>query len=160
MSDPVKKIDAALGALGGAKPKRVKKNNGGAHARALHKTMVDAMGRALFVSAWADRQEERGKALHGELMDLAPRTSTEAKRAALRLEGQFQALNVGGLTVLLYKAAKADGMDAYADGFYVSPDYARDFGHYLAMEALGHGVSWFDDHAKFDIKFPHIEFYL
>lgn len=39
-------------------------------------------------------------------------------------------------------------------------EYAREFGHYLAMQALGHGVSWFDDHARFDLTVPHSEFYL
>lgn len=37
------------------------------------------------------------------------------------------------------------------------PTNHRDFGHHVAMMALGHGVSWFDDHAKFQLKLPHIE---
>ena len=31
------------------------------------------------------------------------------------------------------------------------------FAHYMTMESLGHGVSWFDDHANFDITFPTFE---
>lgn len=42
----------------------------------------------------------------------------------------------------------------HADGKAVDPEK---FGHYLAMEAMGHGVSWFDDHAKFEIEVPDIE---
>lgn len=34
-----------------------------------------------------------------------------------------------------------------------------DFGYTLAMQAMGHGVSWFDDHPDFDIKIPHYEVY-
>ena len=32
------------------------------------------------------------------------------------------------------------------------------FGHYLAMEAMGHGVSWWDTHARFKIEVPDVEF--
>lgn len=54
-------------------------------------------------------------------------------------------------------AAKADGMDPYVDGFEYPTDYARLFGHYVAMQSIGHGVSWFDEHAEFDLKLPSIE---
>lgn len=35
--------------------------------------------------------------------------------------------------------------------------YLEDFGICLIMMTLGTGVSWFDDHAKFDLKTPYIE---
>ena len=155
----VNAIDRINRSLGGA-PKPKMRRDGYNHARGLHKTMLDAMARAMFVSAWAERQEERGKLLHGDIMDLAPRTSAEAKRAALRLEGRFEQLNPGGLSALLYMAAKADGMDPYTDNTVIATEYAQEFGHYLAMQALGSGVSWFDSHARFEMNFPHIEFYL
>lgn len=50
-------------------------------------------------------------------------------------------------------AAGADDLDADE----VSPEYAADFGHYLAMMSLGEGVSWFDDHEMFPIELPSIE---
>jgi hypothetical protein len=25
----------------------------------------------------------------------------------------------------------------------------------MAMQGMGHGVSWFDDHARFEIKIPY-----
>lgn len=31
---------------------------------------------------------------------------------------------------------------------------------YLAMQGMGQGVRWFDNHAKFDIKVPYVEVYL
>jgi hypothetical protein len=37
---------------------------------------------------------------------------------------------------------------------------AKDFGHCLAMESIGHGVSWFDNHAKFPLHLPYFEFSL
>ena len=41
-----------------------------------------------------------------------------------------------------------------------SPEDARLFGHYLAMEAMGHGVSWEDDHEPHGLRVPHMEFYV
>jgi hypothetical protein len=29
----------------------------------------------------------------------------------------------------------------------------------MAMQAMGHGVSWFDDNPEFPIEVPHGEFY-
>jgi hypothetical protein len=40
----------------------------------------------------------------------------------------------------------------------LEPKYVSDFGHYLAMQSLGHGVGWFDDHEHFELKLPLIEF--
>lgn len=34
---------------------------------------------------------------------------------------------------------------------------ARDFGHYIAMQSMGHGVSWEDDHADPGLVVPHHE---
>lgn len=45
-----------------------------------------------------------------------------------------------------------------AQGADETPDLdASEFGHYLAMAAMGHGVSWFDDHAEFPLEVPSIE---
>jgi hypothetical protein len=119
-------------------------------------TIANAMARAMYVSAWADHQEAMGRRLRGELMDQAPATPRRAKDDAFMLIGRFECLNGMDIFALLYAAYKADGFDPYQ----YPPDekYEKEFGHYLAMQALGHGVSWFDDHAKFPIKFPHIEF--
>jgi hypothetical protein len=54
---------------------------------------------------------------------------------------------------LLEKAANADGMDDDD----ITDEYADTFGHYLTMMALGHGVSWFDDHSTFPLKVPDIQ---
>lgn len=116
--------------------------------------VVEAMARALFVTAWADAEEEAGNTYPGEeLMDVAPKTSAEAKRHAEKLAKQFEQKNGMSLDELLAKAAEADDEE-------IDSDYAREFGHYLAMQAMGHGVSWFDDHEKFPLKVPHTEFYL
>lgn len=53
----------------------------------------------------------------------------------------------GGIYKLSALAKTHDGCE---------PD-AEEFGHYFAMESIGHGVSWFDDHAVFPIEVPSIE---
>lgn len=40
------------------------------------------------------------------------------------------------------------------------PSPANLFGHYLAMEAMGHGVSWADDHEPHGLRVPHMEFHV
>jgi hypothetical protein len=41
-----------------------------------------------------------------------------------------------------------------ADGAEPDPE---EFGHYMAMEAMGSGVSWFDSHEQFPLCVPTIE---
>ena len=116
--------------------------------------VVKAMARAMFVSAWADAEEEGGRKFgRVELMDIAPKTSPEAKQHAEKLAKQFEQKNGMSLDELLAKAAEADGAE-------IDSDYAEEFGHDLAMQAMGHGVSWFDDHEKFPLKVPQTEFYV
>lgn len=128
--------------------------------------IAQAMARAAFVSAWADNQEERGKSFRRQhLEEIAPKkTPKAATQWAWKLIGRIEQANGKGLCALLFAAEKADGIwgaDLVRQIETVASDeYARQFGHYLAMQALGHGVSWFDDHAQFPITIPHAEFYL
>ena len=55
-----------------------------------------------------------------------------------------------GVYSLANLAADADGID------HEDLD-AVDFGHYLAMQSMGCGTSWFDDHAKFPLSVPTTE---
>lgn len=135
-------------------------------------TIVNAIARAWFVSAWASKQEEKGRSFSGqELMDVAPKTPRHAREAALIYLGRLECANKRDICGLLHDAAKADYATAgITDGMYVEPDgfvgaytdseYARTFGHYIGMEALGHGVSWFDDHAEFELIIPRTEYYV
>jgi hypothetical protein len=130
-------------------------------------TIVEAMARALFVSAYADHCDEDGsdpdlpRAGPGEdWMDIAPPTPQYAVDTANRLLGRYEEANKTNIWALLFKAAVEDG-EIPKDGTLMNlplPKYASDFGHYLAMMALGHGVSWFDDHVEFDLVVPHVEF--
>ena len=55
----------------------------------------------------------------------------------------------------IYQAA------ARAPGRHTRRPTPSDFGYALAMQSLGHGVSWFDDHPdipRFTLQLPHIDF--
>jgi len=131
-------------------------------------TVVEAMARALFVSAYADHCDEDGsdpdlpRAGPGEdWMDVAPPTPQYVVDAANQLLGRYEEANKTNMWALLHRAAVKD--KAMPEGGALAnlpPEYVSDFGHYLAMMALGHGVSWFDDHAAFPLVVPDIEFLL
>lgn len=129
------------------------------------KTIIEGMARALFVSAYADYCDSEGAdpnlpiATCGtDWMDVAPATPQYAIDAANRLLGKFEERNHRSIWVLLAKAVEADELPV--DHSHRDAEYVRLFGHYLAMGALGHGVSWFDDHEEFPLEFPYIEFEL
>jgi hypothetical protein len=116
--------------------------------------IIHGMARALFVDDWARQQEERGRRwpARADLMDLAPRTPPRAVLAAARLARRIEQLNNTTMAKLYDRAVAAPER-------HLSEPTARLFGHYLAMESLGHGVSWFDDHPEFPLKLPHVEYY-
>jgi hypothetical protein len=118
--------------------------------------ILDGMSRALFVTAYADGVEdgslEGDEAKGGEdWMDVAPSTGADAKAFAKKLATQFEQKNGMPLWALYAKARSADGKHREDP----DPDL---FGHYIVMRALGHGVSWEDDHPDIDIKYPNTEY--
>jgi len=113
--------------------------------------ILAGIARALFVSAYAYAHEE------GEIdgprpgpqedwMDYAPETPLSAKAAAVDLADQVERLNSETLDALWVQNAHAE-LDS------------QQFGHYLAMQALGHGVG-LRDYDIDDVHVPHFEFYL
>jgi hypothetical protein len=84
-------------------------------------------------------------------MAVAPEVPEAAKEDAEAFQKQvLEANDVGSIEDLAKKAAEAEDLD---------PDELdiELFGHYLAMESLGHSVSWFDEHAEFDLMIPEWE---
>ena len=125
------------------------------------KRILEAMARAAFVSEWANKQEEKAQRTRKrlnwggqDLMNLAPATNAAAKKWARDLATELVRKNNRTLDALIHDAARADGLD-----IRVGQEYARKFGHYVAMMALGHGVGWWDDHEKFPMVVPYSEFY-
>ncbi len=113
---------------------------------------ADGAARAFFVAAWSDEQEEKGKRFRQgvDLMDQAPATPLSAYVHAGILIGQLEVLNKASIYMIGERAAEADGVPEID---------SQELGHYLAMEAMGHGVSWSDDHKDFPIKVPYLEYH-
>lgn len=112
--------------------------------------IVKGIARGLFVTAWADDEQENKRTHSGEnIFNIAPNTSPEALFAARELAHRIEQLNNKSLEQLLDMASEADGTEA-------DPE---EFGQYLAYGSLGIGTNWFDDHASFELKLPYFEFY-
>jgi hypothetical protein len=108
-------------------------------------SILYGMARAFFVLAYTEYAEEHGsgdipKAGPGEdWFSVAPGVTPPyayvlASQLVEKLGGQL------ALLLLVEAACKADKV--------TSIDY-DDFGHCLAMEAMGHGVGWEDNHKPF-----------
>lgn len=120
--------------------------------------IIEGMARALWVTSYADYVEGLSKqeriaagtpvSLSGiEWMDESPSTPEAAEKAGAELAALYESENDMSLNDLERRAVEAEGGDIDDENF----------GHYLAMMAMGHGVSWFDDHKKFSLKQPSIE---
>jgi hypothetical protein len=113
--------------------------------------IIEGMARALFVTAWADYEEEEGRTYPGEdLMDVAPATPQEAVDAAEELYDTIESkskINLNTFTPPGFDEGEWSGL------------LAVELGHYLAMESLGHGVSWSDDYNDHGLKTPSVQSY-
>ncbi len=137
---------------------------------AIAQGVLDGMARTLWVTSYADWVEgnEDGDAdgsdhpgLGGDWDDVAPATPDAANRAAVQLGELYASANGVPLAALFVMAVRAD---AAMELHEVDPDEKfklvgfdgvpldDEFGGGLAMMALGHGVSWFDDHNEFPIE--------
>ena len=107
------------------------------------------MARAFFASAWADQCEESGNAriLSGrEIMDLIPpEFDPAAWHAARTLQFDMESANGASIEELYSRALKQN------------PLAVSEFGHYCAMQAMGHGVGLFD-YGIDCITVPYVEF--
>jgi len=143
----------------------------------INETIRTAMAKAFFASAWADTQEEKDSDdetrinLSGcEIMDIIENEDIDpaALRAAKTLEFDLSRDNP------LWRAqpGKADFENFLQDLFKLAQSCERteyadrdltpeNFGHYLAMQAMGHGVGLADafGSAVYNaIKVPYVEF--
>lgn len=130
------------------KREETKKSEGSIHVSQLladvDADILEGMARALFVLEWADREEEKGEALTLSGLDLfraAPPTPPEAYQAAADLVKKIEAANPGRMLVV------PEGEDA------------EQFGSDLALEALGTGARWSDDHEDHPYKIPAFEWH-
>lgn len=103
---------------------------------------IRAAARAFFVSSWAYAVEQHGGrfAPGTELMDAAPATPDVVMLHAASFLGALERTNGVCLAVIWHRAQLGDD--------HRRTPTLEDFGHYLAMEAMGSGVAWTDDHPR------------
>lgn len=126
----------------------------GVEKKASNETIIEGATDAFFGSAWMEFEEEQGRSLSQmEILDVMPTPPPEAQKAAEDLISEIERQN------------KIDFDMAVLPGETQEPgerDPKEDYnlGFYLAMEALGHGVSWSDDHEPHGLEIPWKEFYI
>lgn len=110
--------------------------------------------RAFFASAWADMMEENDEALQGEIMAQMPtEIDSAALHAARTLRLDMERVNGKPVSDMLGMIER--------DGDGDRDNTVEFFGHYAAMQAMGHGVGLgdafgYDIHES--IKVPYLEF--
>lgn len=124
----------------------------------MNDPIIKGMATILWCLAYADHVEnEKCRSLSGaDLTEISPPIPPAAIHAAWRLAGKYEQANGFTIGALLTIAAEADGKRD-GEGLERGDRYAERFGGCLAYAALGHGVSWFDDHAEFDLKSVHFD---
>lgn len=109
---------------------------------------------AFFASAWADMVEENGVTLRGEIMDQIPsEIDPAAIHAANTLLMDLERVNKKPLSELFAIVETLGEGDR--------PNTVEYFGHYCAMQAMGHGVGLHDAFGSgvyIAIKVPYVEF--
>lgn len=115
------------------------------------------MARAFFASAWADCIEENGGASRfsgREIMGMMPgEIDPAAIHAARILRFDMERTNGKPIATILAHAIEAHDGDRPAD--------AEHFGHYCAMQAMGHGVGLLDAFGQAvyeSVRVPYVEF--
>lgn len=115
--------------------------------------IVAGMAEIMWASEWSSHAEEHGcVSLSGrQILDIMPPVPAEAKKLASNLAKAFESKNGVPLTTLYAQALAADEAEGKGGRRHSGPEH---FGSDLALQDMGHGVSWFDDHAEFPLKFP------
>lgn len=118
----------------------------------LRDEILHSMARAAYSDWWICEQErkfeETGTPVPwgpGESIDpyIPTRTPASAKKWALDAVAQWERETGMPIDLLYWLAANAEG-------HHDREPSTEQFGWYLGMQTLGHGVSWFDDHPSFE----------
>ena len=114
--------------------------------------ITESAARAIFMVAWANQHAHEYHQI--ELTTVAPPTSPDAYYKAVDLTIKLEKLNEMSIDEMYWGAAN------YKPDKHLKPPTPKDFGWYLAMEALGEGVTWADDHPDIDLIVPTVEFHI
>lgn len=121
--------------------------------------ILHAMASAFFASAWADQEEESGNAQGGEIMARMPyEIDPAAVHAARTLAFDMERAN-GRALADIFAHAEIVWIESGRKG---DRPFTREmFGHYCAMQAMGHGVGLrdaFGAEVCAFVKVPYVEF--
>lgn len=124
----------------------------------------NGMALAFFACAYADLCEENENPLSGEIMDQLPEPIDPAAIHAA------ETLIMGMVDQVTFETASSDekrmlALYMHASNVFERADADRElnpdlFGHYCAMQAMGHGVGLesFGDAVRDSIQVPYVEF--
>lgn len=108
----------------------------------MREQIREYMAKTFFATAWADYQDEYGEGvgMGVEIMDVIPDTYPEsAYKAADKLITRMEFIN-GETIERIYEICRDEPGKHSRDP---DPD---EFGYCMAMQAMGHGVGWDDNH--------------
>lgn len=130
-------------------------------------TIIEEVARTLWVQWWAREHERRAEedgdhrlpwGAGGNLEEHAPETPPEAYVDAGRVVGMVEERNGLQVDAAWARALGRDGRDWESLTDHDTEDSKKEFAYCLAMESLGSGVSWADDHEDHGLEVPQIEF--
>lgn len=102
-----------------------------------------------WLQGWADAMDEADLDLpHNITEESAPEPPAALDAFAKKFGKKISEMNGG------------EPLWALADDAGVAHYEYADFGYYVAMESLGHGVAWSDSHDDHNIKLPRTEFHV
>lgn len=112
---------------------------------ALLEAIRHGMAKAFFASAWADMMEESNRPVRGEIMDLMPKKMDPAANHA-----------AGTLIMDMVNANRRSVVSMYLE--YATEHGPEKFGHYCAMQSMGHGVGTEEVGCRDKFRVPYVEF--
>lgn len=114
----------------------------------MRTAIVEGIATILWCSAWAQHVDEHHCCrLSGcRIEDHAPEAPDQAYAHARAVVASVEAANGMSVSALYRLACDVHGPGAAS---------ATRFGECMAYAAMGDGVSWFDDHAGFDLEIPY-----
>ncbi len=127
----------------------------------LDRVVINGMAEILWGLSWADHVEEaRCRSLSGVRIEkVMPPIPERVFRICEWVADQIETANNNrSIDALLHDAAWVDGLceDPKDIWKYLTEPYAERFGNCLTYMAMKAGVSWFDDHARFNLKVPDV----
>ena len=128
--------------------------------------LITGMAQAFWATTWADKMDETGHSeamMSTEITEIMPEVPQKAFMLADELKNEIDAANHIDLDTFIPPGFSGEQLELpeegkeQTDGLSWSSSDAESFGWYLAMQAMGHGVSWSDSHEDHGLTMPHFD---